>query len=300
MKASFRPGPKHILFALILCNLILGLFIADDFGISTDENHEGKNAEIAYQIYFDTSTAVSKDSFQNGVDKYYGTATTIVPLIANRICTPILDVHSAAITHYTYYIFFQISLAAFFFLAAMFIPEWYALLLTIIFGTQPLLFGHAFINPKDIPLLAVFMATIASGFYFVDHLAKTEAVVQPAQSSRMQKFLIFLLAAVLGLLVIRNHLSDWTASFISYAYQAPETNIANRIFKWFTTSGSLKGYLILGNLLCIRSISASLSSSASHSCFGAIRSGEINHLAAGSRCRYYWQEPSGGMRSLPE
>jgi len=38
----------------------------------------------------------------------------------------------------------------------------------LLFTTQPLFWGHAFINPKDIPFLTFFLATVYLGFRMVD------------------------------------------------------------------------------------------------------------------------------------
>jgi hypothetical protein len=41
-----------------------------------------------------------------------------------------------------------------------------------LFASQPLLWGHAFINPKDIPFMVIFAGTVWSGWRMVDHLAR--------------------------------------------------------------------------------------------------------------------------------
>jgi hypothetical protein len=47
---------------------------------------------------------------------------------------------------------------------------WAAFGTAAVFSTQPLLWGHAFINPKDIPFMAFFLAIVALGFSMVDAL----------------------------------------------------------------------------------------------------------------------------------
>ena len=46
---------------------------------------------------------------------------------------------------------------------------WWALAATLLYATQPLLFGHAFINPKDTPFLGMMLASVYAGLCMVDH-----------------------------------------------------------------------------------------------------------------------------------
>ena len=48
--------------------------------------------------------------------------------------------------------------------------DWAALATVLIFSTQPLLFGHAFINPKDIPFMSIFLIVILTGMIMVESL----------------------------------------------------------------------------------------------------------------------------------
>jgi len=58
---------------------------------------------------------------------------------------------------------------------------------TLLFSTQPLLWGHAFINPKDIPFLAFFLASVTVGIYMVDALP---APINPDASHQPDKWSI--------------------------------------------------------------------------------------------------------------
>jgi hypothetical protein len=48
------------------------------------------------------------------------------------------------------------------------LPRGLALFVTALFATQPVLFGHAFINQKDTPLMAFFLASVELGWMAVD------------------------------------------------------------------------------------------------------------------------------------
>ena len=61
----------------------------------------------------------------------------------------------------------------------------------VLFASQPLLWGHAFINPKDIPFLALFLASVHLGFSAVDRF----------RLSRFSALWVLAAAVVLGVTV---------------------------------------------------------------------------------------------------
>lgn len=77
------------------------------------------------------------------------------------------------IWHLINFTFFQIAVLSLFFLAKRIVNPWSALFTSLLFCTQPLLFGHAFINPKDVPFLTLFMLSGVLGFAMVDALERT-------------------------------------------------------------------------------------------------------------------------------
>ena len=249
MTKNNKLSPRFILAAFIVFNLILGLFIVGDYGISTDENAEGRRSELAYTIISGTLDFNPALAYENlGTIQYYGTAATVIGHTAMKALSAVTNISGFAARHYIYFVFFQIGLAAFYFLATNFMTEWAALLTTILFGTQPIFFGHSFINPKDIPLMSLFLATVSAGFYMVDHLSNFDPTTTPQndENTKKQRDILILLGVAIALQFLKNLLPQAAAAFITYAYQAPETSLANRIFEIFAAGGSLEGYLILG------------------------------------------------------
>ena len=61
---------------------------------------------------------------------------------------------------------------------------------SLLFSTQPLLWGHAFINPKDPPFLTFFLVSVCLGFEMTDAIA---------QNAKDKTIKIFLAAFVLGI-----------------------------------------------------------------------------------------------------
>jgi hypothetical protein len=245
-------SPRLILAAFVALNLILGLFIAPDFGISTDESPESARTGLALKMYTTKLDFNPEAAYTDlGLIQYYGTASTLIARAVQETLSPLFNLHPSAFTHYTYFVFFQIGVVAFFFLAANFMPEWSALLITSLFATQPLFFGHAFINPKDIPLMSVFLAVVAAGFRMVDRLARpTEdhTTALDAKQKRKQGRLLILLAVSLMIVFGKGWLHTLLPNFITHAYHAPDGALSKRIFQLFTSGGSLEGYLILAEL----------------------------------------------------
>ncbi|HSR48159.1 MAG TPA: hypothetical protein VLL77_09275 [Anaerolineales bacterium] len=72
--------------------------------------------------------------------------------------------------HAAYFLSFVIAVASVYALARGRVGIGAALVGTLLFATQPLFFGHAFINPKDMPFLGLFAAAMAVGVVAVRSL----------------------------------------------------------------------------------------------------------------------------------
>lgn len=162
--------PQKILVFLVIINLIIGVLIAPDFGRTPDEDVEYLRATAALKAFTPGSIGQYSDNQIPITSRFYGTAMTMLAHLAERIFQPVLGTEAGVIIHYIYFVFFQIGIVSIFFLSKKFFSEWTALIITILFNTQPLYFGHSFINPKDIPLLSIFLAAVTLGIYMADNL----------------------------------------------------------------------------------------------------------------------------------
>jgi hypothetical protein len=161
-----KLNPRLVLTIFILLNIIVGLLITADFGASTDEFPEFRRANLALKLLFGQVEVdpVIEYSNENQV-QFYGTSASMFAIGIETLLQPILNTSAKAISHFVYFLFFQIAILSLYFLAAKFVSDWIALLSAILFGSQPLLFGHAFINSKDTPLMSLFLATVTVGCY---------------------------------------------------------------------------------------------------------------------------------------
>jgi hypothetical protein len=73
-----------------------------------------------------------------------------------------------------HFLSFQTGLFFLYMLCLRLMKKWAALGAVLLFATQPLLWGHAFINPKDIPFLAFFLGSVALGLIMADQLKEED------------------------------------------------------------------------------------------------------------------------------
>ena len=72
--------------------------------------------------------------------------------------------------HFVYFLTFLVGIWAFYQLAMRWMSHAAAFGATLLYITQPLFWGHAFINPKDIPLLSLFTLSVYLGMKMHDSL----------------------------------------------------------------------------------------------------------------------------------
>jgi 4-amino-4-deoxy-L-arabinose transferase-like glycosyltransferase len=70
--------------------------------------------------------------------------------------------------HLTNLLVFLAGLFFFYRIALRLLPRGVALFATALYATQPVLFGHGFINQKDTPLMAFFLASVETGWRAVE------------------------------------------------------------------------------------------------------------------------------------
>ena len=209
---------SDILFLLILIaiNLVIGLKTFHDYGESFDEALIYQYAEHSTTVY---SHALSKGFVpEPGILDYYGPFFFIFSSLGARLIgllqpgNPISDNW-----HLIYFLTFQVGVVLFYILARRWMSTWAALGVTALFSYQPLFWGHAFINPKDIPFMVFFLAVVVTGFHWVDHYPEIPPPLIPrGEKPRRNGWVILLMAVswiffVFLLLVGRELLKPWLA-----------------------------------------------------------------------------------------
>ena len=164
MKQNF---PITILLTL---SFIIGLLTLSDYGESWDELNLYKYAERSLEAYVTWPQhgviPVTGDRFEN-----YGPAFVMFTAIVTSIFTRIFpNAQAVDIQHLVYFLTFLVGVWAFYQLSIRWMSRAAAFGATLLYITQPLFWGHAFINPKDIPLLSLFTLTAYLGTKMHDSL----------------------------------------------------------------------------------------------------------------------------------
>ncbi|HET9914141.1 MAG TPA: hypothetical protein VFQ13_19765 [Anaerolineales bacterium] len=175
MNSIFKRFIEKPIFILLAINILVGLFVFRDYGSSWDEPlfyDYGDALGYAYspREWFSGDFDVSRSYGSSGDDhKTRGPAYLFVAREPVYLLQAIgLDPASA--WHLVNFLFFQLGVYFLYRLAARWMRSSAALTAAALFSWQPLLWGHAFINPKDAPFLVFFLASVCLGFEMVNRL----------------------------------------------------------------------------------------------------------------------------------
>jgi 4-amino-4-deoxy-L-arabinose transferase-like glycosyltransferase len=168
---------QHSIIILLAVNLLIGLFTFQQYGLSWDE-----------PLFYDYADALGyayspREWFSGGfnLENAFGASGSDH---ANRGPAYILlargPVHvleaagldSASAWHLVNFLTFQLGVYLFYRIAKRWMSEPAALAASAFFAWQPLLWGHAFINPKDPPFLVFFLGAVCFGFEMVDEISQ--------------------------------------------------------------------------------------------------------------------------------
>jgi hypothetical protein len=190
MTPFFKKLIEKPIFILLAVNILAGLFIFRDYGLSWDEPlfyDYGTALGYAYSPrewtsgYFDleNSYGASGDDHKTRGPAYLLLARE--PVYALQA----IGIDQASAWHLVNFLFFQFGVYFLYRLCTRWMKPYAALAAAALFAWQPLLWGHAFINPKDPPFLSFFLASICLGFEMVDKLilggkSRISAVIIPA------------------------------------------------------------------------------------------------------------------------
>ena len=158
---------------LIAIQLAFGTATLPDYGESWDEARlyeYGEQSLNAYRALIDPSIPVD---FGDDDLRYYGPAYFMgMSLLVHGIHNNFPQVPIVDLWHLGNFICLQFGLLCFYILLSRFIHWVPAFATTALFASQPLVWGHGFINPKDIPFMAFFTASILFGIKMLDSYEK--------------------------------------------------------------------------------------------------------------------------------
>ncbi|MGB2894714.1 MAG: hypothetical protein WBB65_00945 [Anaerolineales bacterium] len=180
----------------VICVLLLGLTLANDFGQTWDDAAEafyGKEVADAYHVSMDYFRGAiygkevvdaylgSMEYFRYENLSVNGSAYYLFSYWITRGLKGALpswsDVHLRYLGNF---FFFQISVLSIYSISRRLFPRSIAAFISLLYFTQPLLFGHAFINHKDGPFLSMFALAISLGLAMADRFTTSQVRSSPA------------------------------------------------------------------------------------------------------------------------
>lgn len=186
------------LLLLLTVNLAVGFLTFRDYGLSWDEPLFYNYADSIWKAYtpaafspgfaFDSVYGRSPDDH-----KIYGPAYLLLARPIQQMVMTLLNADMASAWHLVNFLTFQLGLVSFYRLARRWFNPWPAAISTAFFAWQPVFWGHAFINPKDMPFMVFFLWSLTLGLEMVD------AITTPEATKRQKAAKTLLAALLLGL-----------------------------------------------------------------------------------------------------
>ena len=163
-------------FIIFIFYFVFGILLSLYVGLSHDEFHEQQNWEYNIDLIKFFFNDIDKVDF-NFRDRFYGVGFQFISQPIQYFIKDFIpylfyiDNYGSLLLskHPIIFIFFSIS-GYFFYKIILIITKnkIFSLLSTLSYLLYPYLLGHAFMNPKDIPFLTVWMASTYYSFYIAD------------------------------------------------------------------------------------------------------------------------------------
>ena len=180
------------LIALVLFNLVTGLLALPGFGESVDELSQHSYAERTIQAVNDlvkTGTWPAYFFEEEPQQGSHGPAfIMVVVLLRNFFLPDGTSVAKLQFSHFVYFVAFQIGIVSLYFLARRWMSETAAFGTALLFNSQPLLLGHAFMNPKDVVFMSFLTASAALGLWMIDRSEKSSTTTGQSPRDGIRDF----------------------------------------------------------------------------------------------------------------
>jgi len=185
---------------LLTINLLVGLFTFKDYGLSLDEPLFYGYADAIGYAYSPAEWFSGEFDIINAYGPSPGDHANRGPayLLLARIPAHLLQnmgLDYASAWHLVNFLTFQVGLYFFYIFCQRWMKPWAAFGATTLLSTQPIIWEHAFINPKDPPFLIFFLISLELGFRMAERLANP----QPGKTKLQTLKHIILPAILLGL-----------------------------------------------------------------------------------------------------
>ena len=282
IKIILRKISTHRFFPILVfiaINICVGVWIVGDYGESWDEANNKIYGEQSLEAY---SWWLNKDL---ELGDYLGPTNQrfrgpVYPMLATLFVSWMQAIHkdwfSFDLWHYASFLCFQLGVFFIYMICIRYMKPLAALGAALLFVTQPLLWGHAFINSKDIPLMVFFLGSITMGLAMVDayqrvpkqHHGNQEKpynfrknlriqVIQDWRVARSfaQKTLVFLTGLLAVIFLTKRFVQRLVVVIITKSYNADPTSFWGTLFSRLAVEARtvpLEAYLRKGIILSER------------------------------------------------
>jgi len=243
--------------------MVAGLISLRHYGESWDEFDYLTYAQNSLQAY------TGHIYVWDGVYRVLGPSFMMLTILVGKLFPGVL---LSDVAHGLSFVTFLIGVAILYKLARRWLGIWESYGATLLFASQPLLWGHAFINPKDTPFMVGFMSSIYFGLRMMDSL-KLEQPKKPDVSLKgilgeewnnltllRRLFLAVSLILAIGLSIwLGNLITIWQAiKFPSFFSTAGYSDPQHYLYQITGSFGRLVLEMALSVLTCSLVISISL------------------------------------------
>ena len=172
-----KPAARFWLAGLLLAALALLSALAGDFGQSTDDEADAQFGIDSLRAYLGSAEFLTKTPDR----LFYGPAYWMFSAGAVEAIQSVgVNAVPVHLRHGLNATTFLVAAASVYALTRMLgVGQSSAVVTAVLFGLQPLLFGHAFINQKDTPFMALFAVTVTGGLVAVQR-ARRLPLANPA------------------------------------------------------------------------------------------------------------------------
>lgn len=209
---------KLVSWLILALLLVAGIFLHRDFGISWDEPIQKDIGKEAYKYIHG-----EPNEYLEMKDRVYGVVFELGIRYVQEWLNITEDKEVYHFRHFCYFLLFALGAVALFKLSCkLFGQTSIAFITALAFILSPRIFGHAFINPKDVPFLSMYIITFLA---FYNYLVKPGI------------WKMILLSCCLGILInfrIMGILMGITSVFFMMVF-----TIQHRSFKYLIHAGML-------------------------------------------------------------
>lgn len=156
---------RHIFFFIfLLLVLIIGFYIAKDFGETADDDYLQIYASRTIEVYsaLITRGELLDPTFDNLA--YYGpTFVTFAQLGRSLLAVAVPSIDPLTGWHIFIFLSFLVGVVALYYISLQLFPAHVSLVICLLYTFQPVLWGQGFLDAKDTPLMSSILLAVALG-----------------------------------------------------------------------------------------------------------------------------------------